>query len=63
VVSTNVLRNATGLTVSNAGLANTIKQGCLAMVNVTHHGHNRSARQNLHIAIVGVGGQEGIGII
>ncbi len=41
-VGPDVLGNATMFTVSHLGRTDTIKQGCLTMVDVSHKGHDRS---------------------
>ncbi len=52
LIGTNVLGDATGFTCDDICLAKRIKQGCLTMVNVTHHSDNRCTRLFHFIRVV-----------
>ena len=51
MVGTNVLGNATGFACGDLGTADVIQQRCLAVVDVTHHGHHRCTWQGLDIQL------------
>ena len=53
LVGTDVLGDATGLTVDDVGAADVVEQRGLAVVDVAHHGDHRRARL-LHLVVVGV---------
>ena len=51
-VSTNVLGDATCLTCDDVGFAHKVKQRGFAVVDVSHHGHNRRARNQIVFCIL-----------
>jgi hypothetical protein len=63
VVGTDVLRDAAGLAVCHATLADVVEQRGLAVVDVTHDRDHRSPRQLHHVLVLAFVGEEGIGIV
>ena len=51
VVSTDVLGDASCLTGDDVGLAYVVEQRCLTVVNVSHDGHDRSARHEIVLVV------------
>ena len=55
VVSTDVLGNTASLTGNNIGVSDMVKQRSLTMVNVSHHGNDRSTRNQIVLVILFLG--------
>ena len=52
VVSTDVLGNTTSLTGNHVGVADVVEQRGLTMIDVTHHRHDRSARNQIVLVVL-----------
>ncbi len=51
LIGTDVLRNAARLGGSNVGVADSIQQGCFAVIHVTHNHYDRSTRNQIVIFV------------
>ena len=63
VVGADMLRDTARFATRHTGTADVVQQGSLAVVDVTHDGHDRRARFQHHIAMIDRFHQEGIGIV
>ena len=53
LIGADVLRDATGLAAGNVGLADRIQQRGLAVIDVAHDGHDRSAQLQMLVGVLG----------